>query len=124
MKDGGHHGKLFYLYDFEAARLCLRGHELLEAAKGLNFERSQHLGAELFMHQQLEDDPLRTRDPAQASLFIVPSIFALVTMNVWSANLCNRSVEDVIDMYTKELLSSPYYQRQGFLIINCRPHDS
>lgn len=107
-------GLRFYLYDFEATRLCKSGAELLTRAKALSFERAQHLGAALFLHQQLADDPMRTVDPEEASLFVVPSIFVL-TASDWSlphtAGLCDAPPVEVISKYTEDLLASPYYHR-------------
>ena len=99
----------FYLYDFEAARLCLRGGELLEAAKRReNLRMSQHLGPDLFLQQLLEQHPWRTTDPSEASLYVLPSLFATAHMGA-----CGVPEDELVTRLTDELMASPHYQRRN-----------
>lgn len=107
----------FYLYEFEFAKTgCKTGPEVLQAVKMENMERRQQWGPELFLHQQLRDHPWRTMDPSEATLFVVPSIFAVPNGPSgfsWEplSLVCNMRLEDLVAKATKELLESPWYQR-------------
>mmetsp|Transcript_1744 Transcript_1744/g.3627 ORF Transcript_1744/g.3627 Transcript_1744/m.3627 type:complete len:572 (-) Transcript_1744:19-1734(-) len=99
----------FYLYEMPSvASLCKSGEALLKALKNSSHERSQQMGAELFLHQQLQDHAWRTEEPEEADLFVLPSILSLGA----TPGLCPGVLfEDIVQRFDEAISASPFYQR-------------
>lgn len=104
----------FYLLDLPINRRCRRP-GLLAALQALTRRPGggdwmQHLGPELFLHQQLSSNPWRTSDPDTADLFVAPSLLAFALKD----GLCDGlRGDEVIAALTEQLTASPHYRRAG-----------
>eukprot|EP00951_Prasinocladus_malaysianus_P034329 scaffold345651_cov43-Prasinocladus_malaysianus.AAC.1 len=95
--------------------------DLLTRLKQLIIERdggggfdAQQVGPELFLHQQLADHPMRTLDPDEAKLFVVPSILAYAAeapLSGMTQRLCGISGYEVVRRLTAEIQASPFYRK-------------